>query len=149
MNSKLLEECNTAFVNQFGTCNEFYDTARTTIPDWNKLVEWQQPYDYTVPRDPFQPYSYEIRTYITEEKPKKEKNMKHLYHVIVVDLDEKILVDEKKVAENEDDAKFLAGVFSTLEQAKLKPTEVSIIVNTIGNVKVRSKTKEVIVKKSE
>jgi len=138
---KLLEECNTAFADQFGTCNEFHDTT-TTIPAWNRFVEWREP---LVQEPAVQPFNYNY-TYIMgapEEKPKKEKNMKHLYHVIVVDLEEEILVDKKKVAENEDDAKFLAGVFSTLETAKLKPTEVTIIVNLLGDVKVKPRVKEV------
>jgi len=149
MSFKLLNSCHTESMNQLSdSINYHYDTG-TTIPDWNKYEEWRRPYDYTVPVDPFQPYEYKVHTYIVgaEEKPKKEKNMKHLYHVIVVDLDEEILVDVKKVAEDEDDAKFLAGVFSTLEEAKLKPTEVTIIVNCLGSVKVKPKVKEVKINK--
>ena len=117
--------------------------------DWNEYYRWRQPYDYTVPYQPFDYQCINGITYIIEKPKKEKKNMKNFYHVFVVDLDEKILVDEKVVAKNEDDAKFLAKVFSTLEEAKLKPTEVTIIVNLLGNVKVRPKTKEVIVKKPE
>lgn len=164
---EVLEDCNKAFVKQFDGCSvgdslnecgsghgsntagNTFGITTDTVTSWDEFYQWRQPYDHTPVNDPTDYYKYHTVITEIEEKPKKEKNMKVLYHVIVIDLDEKILVDEKKVAENEDDAKFLAGVFSTLETAKLKPTEVTIIVNSLGSVKVRPKVKEVKVKKDE
>ena len=87
--------------NQYG--NTVGDCLTTHTVDWRDFYQYRQPY-----REPID-YRYQPVTYITgtvEETKKKEKNMKNFYHVFVVDLDEKILVDEKVVAKNEDDAKF-------------------------------------------
>jgi predicted RNase H-like nuclease len=69
--------------------------------------------------------------------PSKESEpMKTLFHVIVVTTKEVVLVDEKVVGSDADEAKFLAGVYAAIREAKLLPKDVTIICNMLGQVKV-------------
>jgi len=68
--------------------------------------------------------------------PIKEENVENLYHITVIDLDKNILIDKKVVAKTDDDAKFEAGVFKILQEKKIKPSDVSIIINNVGTVKI-------------
>jgi len=75
----------------------------------------------------------------------KEIPMKNFYNVIVVSIDEKVLLDVKVVAADENEAQYLAKVYNTLEEEKLKPKDVTIIVKSLGQVKIRPEKKRVIV----
>ena len=82
--------------------------------------------------------------------PSKESEpMKTLFHVIVVTTKEVVLVDEKVVGSDADEAKFLAGVYAAIREAKLLPKDVTIICNMLGQVKVEKEPEKVkIVKES-
>ena len=98
-------------------------------------------YDPWVP-DPAPVYNNYISNFITQIK-EEEKNMKTLFNVVVVDLDEKILEDKKVVAADSSEAIFLSGVYDVLKAKGLKPSDVTVIVTNLGGVKVREKPKEV------
>jgi len=77
-----------------------------------------------------------------KEKTKGE-NMKTLYEVTVVSKKEEIILEKKVVAENEDEAKFLADVSEKLKEKGLKPKDVTVICYKIGNVKVEAEPQKV------
>ena len=79
----------------------------------------------------------------------KEIPMKNLYNVVVVSNEEKILLDEKVVASDREEATFNAGVHDALKEAKLKPKDVSILVNDMGQVRVKKEPQKMIVVKEE
>jgi hypothetical protein len=72
-----------------------------------------------------------------------DQQMKTLWNVVVVSVDEKIIVDVKKVAENQDEAKFLAEVDTEIRKAGLTPKDVTVICNSLGQVKVKKEIQEV------
>ena len=81
---------------------------------------------------------------ITEESKQEEGvKMKGLFNVIVVTKKEKVLVDVKVVAEDADEAKFLADVSEKLKSNGLKPSEVTILCNKMGDIKVDAEPKKV------
>lgn len=117
--------------------------------DWN---EYEQPRYPTYPRD-YENSDLELAE-IKEELnklkkkfQKKEIPMKNFYNVIVVSIDEKVLLDVKVVAADENEAQYLAKVYQTLEKENLKPKDVTIIVKSLGQVKIRPEKKRVIVEK--
>ncbi|PYY28280.1 hypothetical protein [Paenibacillus illinoisensis] len=64
------------------------------------------------------------------------KNMKQLYHVLVVDKKSEILTDTKVVASNTEEAKFEAEVYTNLQTYGYKLSDVTVIVNSLGAVEV-------------
>lgn len=76
-------------------------------------------------------------------KKEEKEPMKNLYNVIVVTKNEKIILDSKTVAENEDEAKFNVGVFETLKEKNLKPKDVTVICNALGQVKIEKEVQKV------
>lgn len=122
-------------------------------PQWNKITEYQYP---TYPHFPDRNYNdlelAEIKEELTELKEKlqnKEIPMKNFYNVIVVSIDEKVLLDVKVVAADENEAQYLAKVYNALEEEKLKPKDVTIIVRSLGQVKIRPEKKRVIVEQEK
>lgn len=70
--------------------------------------------------------------------------MKKLYRVYVVSVDEELLLDGAVViAEDNKDAEFAAGVFEVLKEYDLKPKDVTVICEVLGDVKVREEIKKV------
>ena len=69
--------------------------------------------------------------------------MKNLYAVYVVTKQETIILDKKVVGADQEEAKFLAGVADILKEKNLKPKDVTIIVNQLGNVKVEPEIQKV------
>lgn len=62
--------------------------------------------------------------------------MKQLYHVIVVTKKATIIMDEKIVASNIEEAKFDLSVNETIKLEGLSLNEVTVIVNSLGSVAV-------------
>lgn len=62
--------------------------------------------------------------------------METLYQVLVVTKDREIIIDKKLVAKNHDDAKFNAGLYTVLKDKSLKPSDVTVLVESLGNVEV-------------
>jgi len=109
---------------------------------------WPIPYDITPAPDPFDGWKkhtepHIVTIYETKELKEEKHPMENIYHVMVVTLDREIILDEKVVAEDLDDAKFNAKVFGKLEEKKLKPRDVTIVVREIGQVKIRKEVKKV------
>jgi hypothetical protein len=77
------------------------------------------------------------------QNEKESEPMKTLFHVIVVTTKEVVLVDEKVVGSDADEAKFLAGVYAAIREAKLLPKDVTIICNMLGQVKVEKEPEKV------
>jgi hypothetical protein len=67
---------------------------------------------------------------------KEDKNMEYLYEVFLVDSKRTIQLNEVTVAGNEEEAKFNAGVYDLLRDNGTKLSNVTIIVNRLGSVKV-------------
>ncbi|GAV11384.1 hypothetical protein [Paenibacillus sp. NAIST15-1] len=66
-------------------------------------------------------------------------NLESLYHVIVITQNSEILIDKKVVSKSEETAKFKVGAYACLEDNKLTPDDVTIIVKNLGSVKVVDK----------
>lgn len=64
-------------------------------------------------------------------------NNRGLYEVIVVDPadDGEVILEEKVIAKNESDAKFLAKIKEVLKERKLRLGDVDIIVNKLGDIR--------------
>ena len=69
--------------------------------------------------------------------------MKGLFNVIVVSKKEEILLDKKVVAEDVREAEFIAEVADALKTKSLKPRDVTIICNRLGDVKVEKEPEKV------
>jgi len=65
--------------------------------------------------------------------------MKKLFEVIIVSLNGDILLEKRVVAFNEEDAKLLSEAYTLLGNEKLSITDVNIIVNKLGDVKIKEK----------
>ena len=111
-----------------------YDTYR--VPNVLDVWDW----DKTL--NPAPVYNKYISNFINQIK-EEEKNMKTLFNVVVVDLDEKILEDKKIVAADSNEAIFLSGAYDILKAKGLKPSDVTVVVTNLGGVKVKDKPKEV------
>jgi hypothetical protein len=66
-------------------------------------------------------------------------NLESLFNVIVITQNSEILIDKKVVSKSEETAKFKVGAYACLEDHKLTPDDVTIIVNNLGSVKVADK----------
>lgn len=75
--------------------------------------------------------------------------MKNLYEVIVVSTDEKVLFQDRVVAEDADEAKFLVDIHSVLKSEGLKPKDVTILCLKLGEIKVKKPTQKVKIVKEE
>ncbi|MNK43735.1 hypothetical protein D3C87_624510 [compost metagenome] len=62
--------------------------------------------------------------------------METLYQVTVVTKKKEIILDEKLVAVDQENAKFKAGLYNTLQEKDLTPADVTVIVTSLGQVKV-------------
>ena len=69
--------------------------------------------------------------------------MENLFNVVVVSNEKNILLDVKVVAQDREEATFNAGVHSVIVEAKLKPKDVSILVNDLGQVRIKPEVKTV------
>jgi hypothetical protein len=114
--------------------------------DWNKYEQPAYPRDYGNNDLELAEIKEELNK-LKEKFQKKEIPMKNFYNVIVVSIDEKVLLDVKVVAADENEAQYLAKVYQTLEKENLKPKDVTIIVKSLGQVKIRPEKKRVIVEK--
>jgi hypothetical protein len=87
----------------------------------------------------------------TEATPSKggDQPMKALWHVIVVDLDGRILLDTKVVADTETEAHFEAGVEAAIRDAHLRPRDVTVLTWRMGSVKVRKEPEQVRIVKDD
>lgn len=75
---------------------------------------------------------------IQAENIEEEKGMtKTLFDVVVVDNTGKILVEEKVVSANRDEAIFDLEVHDVLRQLGLSLSDVTIIINSLGNVRIK------------
>ena len=78
----------------------------------------------------------------------KEKEMAmvttqhYLWQVVVVHTNKEILIDKKVVANDQEDAKFECEVDKILRVKGLKPSDVTIMVTSLGPVKVATPAKE-------
>jgi len=80
-----------------------------------------------------QTYDWNTTTILRKEEI---SNMEYLYKVYVVDNKKNIIVDEVIVAKNEDEAKFDLRVDETIREKGLKLSDVTIITQNLGAVKV-------------
>ena len=72
----------------------------------------------------------------------KEDNMKNLYHIIVIDLNEEILFNNYVIATNEEDAKFTSGVYNLLTTKGLNFDSVTEVVKRVhSGVKIKETDK--------
>ena len=69
--------------------------------------------------------------------------MEILFNVIVVSKDREILLDKKVVAMDEDEAKFMVDIHAALKEKGLKPKDVTILAESLGEVKVRKEVQKV------
>jgi len=131
--SRALNNLNFVIDNKCNTFGDFNgdNTADTCWP----YPTMPDPEIYPI-GDPWCPTYVPTFTYYIGN-PIKEENVENLYHITVIDLDKNILIDKKVVAKTDDDAKFEAGVFKILQEKKIKPSDVSIIINNVGTVKIR------------
>jgi len=77
------------------------------------------------------------------QNPKKGEPMATLFNIIIVSKDRDILIDTKVVAEDEEEAKFSVDIHSILINKRLKPKDVTILCNSLGEVKVRKEVQKV------
>lgn len=124
---------------------ESADLAQLKIITTGSTVDW-----YPIEYAPVQQWQWPptIITYpypiLDNDIKKQEKNMKKLYKIYMVSLDEQILLDGVLVvAIDQEDAKFSANVHDALKTANLKPADVTIICQEVGNVKVHEPVKKV------
>ena len=75
--------------------------------------------------------------------------MKGLFNVIVVSKKEEILLDKKVVAEDAREAEFIAEVADVLKAKALKPRDVTVICNRLGDVSVEKEPEKVRLVKDE
>jgi len=68
---------------------------------------------------------------------KNKCGFSYLYNVIVVDKNGKIIIDTKIVADDTEQAKYYARVYSKMEELGLTFDDITIITNYIGNVKIK------------
>ncbi|MFS0855218.1 hypothetical protein [Paenibacillus taichungensis] len=68
----------------------------------------------------------------------ENKNMKQLYQVIVVTKKKDIIIDEKIVASNIEEAKFDLNVHEQIKLRGLSLGDVTVIVNALGSVAVEA-----------
>lgn len=73
----------------------------------------------------------------------KEQPMETLFNVIVVSKDREVLLDSKVVAESRDEAKLEVDIHFLLKETKLRTKDVTILVQEIGEVKVRKEVQKV------
>jgi len=105
------------------------------IQEPEHYFKWDSGWSKTIPTN--DPYP----TLKESKNQEEEQPMKTLYDITVVTLDEEIILSEKVVAEDEDEARFAA--FDVLKDKKLKPKDVTIIIEGIGSIKVRKKPQTV------
>lgn len=67
---------------------------------------------------------------------KEDESMEHLYEVYLIDKERKIHINQITVAKNEEEAKFNAGVYEWLKLYGKKLSDVTVIVKSVGQVKV-------------
>lgn len=76
--------------------------------------------------------------------------METLYEVIVVSKKREVILDEKVVGKNEDEAKFTAGVSEALKSRNMRISDVTIICNVLGEVAIKKEPERVkIIKEGE
>jgi hypothetical protein len=69
-------------------------------------------------------------------KGDEKQKMEYLYHVLLIDNDKAVIMDEKVVAKNEESAKFEAEVYTVLKEMGLTLDEVTILCIELGEVKI-------------
>jgi len=91
-------------------------------------------------------YPYHIGNDLIDFTPTpkiKGEPMATLFNIIIVSKDRDILIDTKVVAEDEEEAKFSVDIHSILINKRLKPKDVTILCNSLGEVKVRKEVQKV------
>lgn len=140
-------------------CVWYYNCGTDYTPydiiDYTRPSLWEQQYPYRLQYyDYYQPFPYgssltekhfkELVEKINEENKKEKQPMKTAFEIYVFDLDGNVIMDRKVViGEDSEEAKFEAGVDESLRTAKLKPKDVTILCNPIGDIKVRREPQEV------
>jgi hypothetical protein len=121
-----------------------------SYPDWNKHSFPSPPQEYPHFPDNSSELA-EIKKELKKLKKKlqnKEIPMKSLYNVVVVSIDEKIVLNETVVANDENEATFNAGVHQTLVDKSLKPKDVTIVCTVVSSsIRVRKEPQKVIMDK--
>ncbi len=85
-----------------------------------------------------------------QNKKEEDNLMETLYEVIVVTKMRELILDEKVVGKNEDEAKFTAGVSEALKSRNMRISDVTIICNIVGEVAVKKEPERVkIIKEGE
>lgn|GEM_PF-5102968 len=73
---------------------------------------------------------------------KENENMETLYQVTVVAKNKEIILDkESVVAVDQENAKFMVGLYGILADRELTPADVTVIVTAIGQVKIEKESK--------
>jgi hypothetical protein len=136
-----------------------YGGGYVTYPDSSGSIDWGKTFhypDYNQVNDFRLPNNNdedirELKKELKKLKKKlqnKEIPMKNLYNVVVVSIDEEIVLDEKVVANDENEATFNAGVHQALVEKNLKPKDVTITCTVISSsIRVRKEPQKVIMEK--
>ncbi|MBZ4649156.1 hypothetical protein [Thermosipho sp. (in: thermotogales)] len=74
---------------------------------------------------------------VADTNNKTKCGFSHLYNVIAVDKNGKIIIDTKIVADDTEQAKYYARVYSKMEELGLTFDDITIITNYIGDVKIK------------
>ncbi|GAF10800.1 hypothetical protein JCM16418_5022 [Paenibacillus pini JCM 16418] len=77
-----------------------------------------------------------------ELNEKDDVYMETLYQVTVVTKKKEIILDKKLVSVDQENAKFEAGLYDVLSTKGLTPSDVTVIVATLGKVAVDKEPKE-------
>ncbi|QWU14332.1 hypothetical protein SAMN04487895_101634 [Paenibacillus sophorae] len=77
-----------------------------------------------------------LKTSFNNYNLRENEKMETLYQVIVVTKQKEIIIDAKLVAPDQENAKFNAGVYTTLTEKKLTLSDATVIVTPLGQVKV-------------
>lgn len=116
------------------------DLWSVTFPSYNPMYKYPDVFapDLNYPQQNIK------EKIIIKEKEEDKKPMKKLFRVYVITLDEEIILDGKLVvSEDVKDAEFSAEVFTKLKEKKLKPKDVTVICESLGDVKVREEIQQV------
>ncbi|MBX4152236.1 hypothetical protein [Paenibacillus lautus] len=76
-----------------------------------------------------------IRSY--GKNNKGDNYMENLYQVTVVSKTREIIIDTTSiVAVDQENAKYLVGLYETLSERRLTPADVTVVINHLGQVKI-------------
>ncbi len=133
---------------QSGSISPYTTTSGTfewDIPDSGRLhIEQQQrAKEQPLCELPFNEVLYGHHEEQKPSKPKGDQPMEILFNVIVVSKDRDVLLEQKVVAVDEAEAQLAIDIHSCLKARGLKLRDVTVLVNDIGEVKVRKEVQKV------